>query len=97
MDLVRVAAGLAVLLAGVASASAGAPRNADPNRQICKSKPTVGSRVKRTRECHTAAQWEDMKLAEQIGLGRQQFNGADGLGTRETYVPPAMAAQQPNR
>ena len=95
MDLVRIAAGLAVLLAGAAPAAA-APRNADPNRQICKSKPTVGSRVKRTRECHSAAQWEDMKLAEQIGLGRQQYHGADGLGARESYLPPAMAAQQPN-
>lgn len=95
MDLVRIAAAAAVLLASAAPA-AGAPRNADPNRQICKSKPTVGSRVKRIRECHTAAEWDDMKLAEQIGLGRQQFNGADGLGARESYLPPAMAAQQPN-
>jgi hypothetical protein len=66
---------------------------ADPDRKICKSKPVVGSRLKRVRECHTAAEWEDLKLAEQIGLGRQQFNGVDGLGARETYVPPGRAPQ----
>jgi hypothetical protein len=87
MHMVRIAAGLAVLLAGTARA-APEPRSEDPNRQICKSKPVVGSRLKRIRECHTAAEWDDMKLAEQVGLVRQQINGADGLGVRETYLPP---------
>lgn len=86
MHLVRIAAGMAVLLTSAAPAAV--PRNDDPNRQICKSKPTVGSRLKRIRECHTAAEWDEMKLAEQIGLGRMQFNGADGLGARENYLPP---------
>jgi hypothetical protein len=92
MDLVRIAAAAAVLLAGAAPAAA--PRNEDPNRQICKSKPTVGSRLKRIRECHTAAEWDDLKLAEQIGLGRQQFNGADGLGSQESYLPPGRGEPQ---
>jgi hypothetical protein len=35
-----------------------------------------------------------MKLAEQIGLGRQQFNGADGLGSQESYLPPGRGAPQ---
>jgi hypothetical protein len=95
MDLVRIAAGLAVLATSVAPAAA-APRDSDPNRQICKSKPTIGSRLKRVRECHTAAEWEDMALAEQIGLTSKQINGADGMGARENYLPPAMAANQPN-
>ncbi|HEX8262715.1 MAG TPA: hypothetical protein VF547_07565 [Allosphingosinicella sp.] len=96
MDLVRVATGMAVLLASGAPAAAAPRKDQDPDRQICKSKPVIGSRLKRVRECHSAAEWEDLKLAEQIGLGRQQFNGADGLGARESYLPPGAAAQQPN-
>ena len=51
---------------------------ADPDRQICKSKPVVGSRLKRIRECATAEQWEEMKLQEQVGLMRKQVNGDPG-------------------
>ena len=95
MHLVRIAAAAAVLLASAAPAAPATPRDKDdPNRQICKSKPVVGSRLKRIRECHTAAEWEDLKLAEQIGLGRQQFNGADGLGSQENYLPPGRGAPQ---
>ena len=96
MDLVRIAAGLAVLLASAAPAAA-APADKDPDRRICKSKPTIGSRLKRVRECHTAAEWEDLALAEQIGLGRQQMNGASGLGLNENYLPPGRGNTPPNR
>jgi ABC-type sugar transport system substrate-binding protein len=101
MDLVRIAAALAALaalaglLAGSAPAAAAAERGGDPNRQICKSKPVVGSRLKRIRECHSAAEWDDLKLAEQIGLGRQQYNGADGLGSQENYLPPGRSLEPP--
>ena len=84
MDLVRVAAGIAVLLTSVGSAAAAKPE--DPNRRVCKSKPVVGSRLKRVRECHSAAEWEDMKLAEQVGLTTKQFNGFDGQGENEYKV-----------
>ena len=81
MDLVRIAAGLALLAAAAApaAASTGTPAKApDPNRQICKSKQVVGSRLKRIRECATAEQWEEMKLQEQVGLMRKQYNGDPG-------------------
>ena len=76
MDLVRIAAGLAVMVAGTAAGAA--PEYKDPNRQICKSKPAIGSRLKRIRECATAQQWEEMELAERMGLMRKQFNGDPG-------------------
>jgi hypothetical protein len=78
MDMVRIAAALALLVAGAAPAAASAPKEAakaDPDRQICKSKPVVGSRLKRIRECATAQEWEDMKLQERVGLMRKQVNG----------------------
>ncbi|HEX8573340.1 MAG TPA: hypothetical protein VF759_11380 [Allosphingosinicella sp.] len=70
------AAALAMLIAAEAPAAAAPAKGADdPERQICKSKPVLGSRLKRVRECHTAQQWEEMKLQEQVGLMRKQFNG----------------------
>lgn len=95
MDLVRTIAGLALVAAIPSAASAATGKAPDPDRQICKSKPVVGSRLKRVRECHTAQQWEDLKLQEQVGLLRKQFNGDPGcnggggdschpLGARDT-------------
>jgi hypothetical protein len=78
--MIAIAAGLAVLIAGSAPAAAAEkPKKPyDPNREICKSKAVVGSRLQRIRECHTAQQWLEMKQQEQWGLRRQQFNGAPG-------------------
>jgi hypothetical protein len=76
----KLMAGLALLLASgqaLAAPKKGEP-GWDPNREICKSKPVVGSRLKRVRECATAQQWEDMKLQERTGLMRRQTNGDSG-------------------
>ena len=80
MRMIGIAAALAVMVAGTApGTAAGKEKKAwDPNREICKSKPVIGSRLQRIRECHTAQQWEEMKQQEQWGLRRQQFNGAPG-------------------
>ena len=98
--MVWIAMTAAAMLAATApgwAATQKSGESADPNRQICKSKAVVGSRLKRIRECHTAAEWDDLKLAEQVGLGRQQFNGVDGLGSQENYLPPgrSLAPQAP--
>ena len=85
MDLVRIAAGLAVLVAGTAAGAA--PEYKDPNRQICKSKPAIGSRLQRVRECHSAAEWEDLKRAERLGLQIKQFNGNESEGVNEMKMP----------
>ena len=78
MTIVKAMAAAALLLAGSAQASA-APKKGepgwDPNRKICKSKPVVGSRLKKVRECATAQEWEDMRLQERTGLMRRQTNG----------------------
>jgi hypothetical protein len=84
MRRIAIAAALAMLAAGSAPAAAsgagadGAKKPYDPNREICKSKPVVGSRLQRIRECHSAQQWLEMKQQEQWGLRRQQFNGDSG-------------------
>jgi hypothetical protein len=88
MGLVRIAAGVALVLATAAPGTAAPRKSEDPNRQICKTHGVVGSRLKSVRECHTAEQWEEQKLQEQVGLMRKQFNGAPGCrgcdGTKDS-------------
>ena len=80
MRIFGIAAALALI--GAPAHALAAPKKGepgwDPERQICKSKPVVGSRLKKIRECATAQQWEDMKLQERMGLMRKQINGAPG-------------------
>jgi hypothetical protein len=97
MGFIAMTAAAAMLAAAAPGAAAASKSgdSADPNRQICKSKPVVGSRLKRIRECHTAAEWDDMELAEQVGLVRQQINGASGFGSQELYTPPGRAPTAP--
>ena len=81
----RRAIGIAAAAALAASASPAAAKKKDkpawdPNREICKSRPVLGSRLARVRECATAQEWEDMKLQERVGLMRKQFNGSSGMG-----------------
>jgi hypothetical protein len=82
MNLVGAAAGLAVAIAAASAPGLPVPRKGeagyDPNSELCKSRPVIGSRVARVRECHTLQQWEEMKRAERIGLMRQQMNGSPG-------------------
>ncbi|HEX8223916.1 MAG TPA: hypothetical protein VF605_08885 [Allosphingosinicella sp.] len=80
MKSLSALAALAMLIAAPAPVQAAGTggKAADPERRICKSKPVVGSRLKRIRECATAEQWEEMKLQEQVGLMRRQVNGDPG-------------------
>lgn len=39
-----------------------APRKArDPNKVICKSDSESGSRLKKTRSCHTQQEWDELR------------------------------------
>ncbi len=81
MRVTAIVAALAMLAAAAAPGAAAEKKKKDawdPERQICKSKPVIGSRLQRLRECHTALQCLEMKQQEQWGLRRQQINGASG-------------------
>jgi hypothetical protein len=62
----------------------------DPNRQICKSQPVIGSRVARKRECHTAQQWEEMALQDRLMMMTKQFNGDHAEAPADTagFISP---------
>jgi hypothetical protein len=80
--LVKWTAALAIAAAAAApgaAAKGGKTRAADdPEREICKSQPVVGSRLKRVRVCMTALEWDELKLQERLGLSRKQINGDPG-------------------
>ena len=81
MGMMRFATAFALIAAAASPGVAAKGKNAaasDPDREICRSQPVVGSRLKRVRVCMTAQQWEELKMQEQLGLARQQINGAPG-------------------
>ena len=78
MKTISIAAAAVLLSAAPVTAADKDKKDWDPNREVCKSKPVLGSRLKRIRECHSAQQWLEMKQQEEWGLRRQQFNGAPG-------------------
>lgn len=85
------AAGLtaASLLAATGADAAGRPKKKyDPNQLICESRQEIGSRLKRIRVCHTAQEWEEVKLQEKVGLMRKQYNGASGAAGAITRDSP---------
>jgi hypothetical protein len=80
MRIIRLLAATAFLTAPLQTQAAAptAAKNDDPSREICKSKGVIGSRLKRVRECHSVAEWEELELQEQLGLRRRQVNGDAG-------------------
>lgn len=75
--------GLGLCLAAAsapAAAATGAKPKYDPNRVICVNRPVTGSRLERVRVCHTAQEWEEVRVQEKVGLMRKQTNGSAGSG-----------------
>jgi hypothetical protein len=52
------------------------------NKQICRTFPNTGSRLSRTRECHTAAEWIEIRRQLKQTIDRAQserpLNGKEG-------------------
>ena len=85
------AAGLpmALFLAAHGADAAGKPKaKYDPNRMLCESRMEIGSRLKRIRVCHTALEWEEVRLQEKVGLMRKQYNGSPGAGAANERDSP---------
>ena len=70
----------ATMLGGTAAAATkkGKSDRADDNKVICKSMEENGQRLKRTRACHTAAEWRELRrqtreTIEQIQRSRSTY------------------------
>lgn len=51
----------AAMMAGGAMAAEKGKKRGDPNRMICKMESELGSKLRRTRACHTQAEWEELR------------------------------------
>ena len=52
----------AAMVAGSAmAAESGKRKGGNPNKVICKMESEIGSKLRRTRACHTKAEWEELR------------------------------------
>ena len=63
--LVHIAGGAALIVATAVlaqpPAAEGSASKADANRKICRSYGDIGSRLGRSRACHTAQEWAELR------------------------------------
>jgi hypothetical protein len=65
----------AALFGSAASAAEHNKRVADPNKMICRTIGETGSRLNRSRACHTAAEWEDLRRQATGNVEKIQAQG----------------------
>ena len=70
---ILLAAGAALLIGSAANASEGSKHN-DPNKRVCKTISETGSRLNRTRACHTQAEWEELRRQTKAKIENIQNN-----------------------
>ena len=71
---ILVAALTAFLCAGVGFTAPKKPR--DPNKIICKYDSESGSRLKRSRACHTQAEWDELRRQMKQNIDKVQNSRA---------------------
>ncbi|WP_414901003.1 hypothetical protein ACMT1E_13990 [Sphingomonas flavalba] len=65
----------ALLVPGTAFAAKDKPGDAgkkDPNRVICRTETDIGSRLSRSRQCYTAAEWQQIRREQRMMIDRAQ-------------------------
>jgi hypothetical protein len=68
VSAVMLVAGTAV----VAQPSDGGSSQSNANKQICRTTPDTGSRLGRTRSCHTAQEWIELRRQTKQNVDRIQ-------------------------
>lgn len=67
-------AAAAALLIGTAANAAEGSKHRDPEKKICRTISETGSRVNRTRACHTQAEWEELRRQTKATIEHIQNN-----------------------
>lgn len=67
-------AGSLLVLASAAHAADKRGPLKDPNKIICRSDNSTGSRLSQTKQCLTAAQWEEQRQANRNDVEKIQTN-----------------------
>lgn len=70
---ILLAAAAALLCASGAAASEGS-KHSDPHKRVCKTISETGSRLNRTRACHTQAEWEELRRQTKAKIENIQNN-----------------------
>jgi Holliday junction resolvasome RuvABC DNA-binding subunit len=94
---------IALALIAMAPADAAAQAPEDPDVMICRSVPTIGSRLARQRRCATRAQWEEnarneRRSTEDAQLSQTQPQGmtpGDRGAAAGRYVAPPARGNTP--
>jgi hypothetical protein len=70
---------LVTTTAVLAQPSASGESKSDPNKQICRTQVDIGSRLARTRSCHTAGEWAELRRQARQNIDRiQNMRAANG-------------------
>jgi len=63
----------------LAQPSTSGESKSDPNKQICRTQMDIGSRLARTRSCHTAGEWAELRRQARQNIDRiQTMKAANG-------------------
>ena len=66
------AAAASVCAATAATAGEHNKRVSDPKKVICRTISETGSRLNRSRACHTAAEWEELRRQTELNIEKIQ-------------------------
>ena len=66
-------AGSALLIGTAANAAEGS-KHRDPNKKVCRTISETGSRLNKTRACHTQAEWDELRRQTKAKIEHIQNN-----------------------
>jgi hypothetical protein len=73
------AVALVAATAVMAQTSTSGESKSDPNKQICRTTSDIGTRLGRTRSCHTAQEWAELRRQARQNVDRiQNMRAANG-------------------
>lgn len=73
------AAAATLIFASGASAAEGS-KHRNPNKRVCKTITETGSRLNKTRACHTQAEWEELRRQTKQKIEHIQNNRPWAIG-----------------
>jgi len=74
MKVSLVLGAAAALLIGTAANAAEDSKRRDPNKVVCRTITETGSRLNRTRACHTQAEWDELRRQTKAKIENIQNN-----------------------
>ena len=64
----------AALLVGSAAGAAEGSKHRDPNKKVCRTISETGSRLNKSRACHTQAEWDELRRQTKAKIENIQNN-----------------------